>query len=67
MNKSCRFKVGELECIAVADGSNDYEAELLFTDVPKKELQQALDKHRLGTQLDIPYTCHGDIVLALVK
>ncbi len=58
MSKSYCFKVGKLECIAVADGSNDYETEILFVNAPKKELGQALDKHGLASEkLDIPYTC----------
>jgi glyoxylase-like metal-dependent hydrolase (beta-lactamase superfamily II) len=57
MSTSYRFEVGKLECIAVADGSNDYEAGLLFANAPEKELRRALGKHGLGTELDIPYTC----------
>jgi len=58
MSTSYRFEVEKLECIAVADGSNDYEAGLLFTNAPQKELRQALDKRGLGLEeLDIPYTC----------
>jgi glyoxylase-like metal-dependent hydrolase (beta-lactamase superfamily II) len=58
MSTSYRFEVGKLKCIAVADGSNDYEAKLLFANAPEEELQQTLDKHGLGSgELDIPYTC----------
>lgn len=57
MSTSYCFKVGKLECIAVADGSNDYGAELLFANAPEKELRQTLEEHSLGTELDIPYTC----------
>jgi glyoxylase-like metal-dependent hydrolase (beta-lactamase superfamily II) len=57
MNASYRFRVGKLECIAVADGSNSYEANLLFANASEKKLQQALEEHSLGIELDIPYTC----------
>ncbi len=57
MSSTYRFKVGSLECIAVADGSNEYEAWTLFTNAPAKEWQQALAEHGLGSKLDIPYTC----------
>jgi glyoxylase-like metal-dependent hydrolase (beta-lactamase superfamily II) len=58
MNAAYRFEVGTLECIAVADGSNIYQTELLFENAPKKELQQTLDAHGLSPEeLDITYTC----------
>lgn len=58
MDTSYRFEVGKLECVALADGSNDYQAELLFANAPQKKLRQALEKHGLGSrELDIPYTC----------
>lgn len=58
MSTSYRFEVGNFECIAVADGSNDYEAGLLFANAPEKELQQARDKYGLGSEeLIVPYTC----------
>jgi len=52
------FKVGEFECIAVADGTNDYAAKRLFTNAPEDEMAQALDKRSLGPdEIAIPYTC----------
>lgn len=57
MSSGYRFQMGKLECVAVADGSNNYEAWTLFTNAPAEELQQALAKHGLGSELDVPYTC----------
>lgn len=58
MNTHFRFQVGEFACIAVADGSNAYEAQYLFANAPEDEWRQALTAHGLGPQvLDIPYTC----------
>lgn len=37
MSTSYRFAVGTLECIAVADGSRDYEVVHLFTNAPEEE------------------------------
>jgi hypothetical protein len=57
MSTSHRFKVGEFECVAVADGSNDYAAKRLFTNAPEGEMAQALDKRGLANdELEIPYT-----------
>jgi hypothetical protein len=58
MSASYHLEVGKLECVVVADGSNDYRAELLFANASQEELRQALDKHGLGSEvLGIPYTC----------
>jgi glyoxylase-like metal-dependent hydrolase (beta-lactamase superfamily II) len=58
MHTYYRFRVGEFECIAVADGSNAYEAQYLFANAPEDEWRQALVERGLGPQvLDIPYTC----------
>jgi glyoxylase-like metal-dependent hydrolase (beta-lactamase superfamily II) len=58
MNTHYRFRVGEFECIAVADGSKEYKAGSLFANAAEDEWRQALVEHGLGPQvLDIPYTC----------
>ena len=55
---SYRFTIGELECVAVADGSNTYEVGLLFVNAPADELRQALEESTSSSgELDIPYTC----------
>lgn len=58
MSTRFRFTVGRLECVAVADGTNDYEAGLLFANAPEEEWRQALHKHGFESEvLSIPYTC----------
>lgn len=55
---SHRFKTGDFECIALADGTNTYMVSNLFVNAPEDHLQQALNEHHLQPeQLEIPYTC----------
>ena len=57
MSKSFRFEVGNLECLAVADGTNRYEAKLQFTNAPENALRQLLAKHGVTSdEMDVPYT-----------
>jgi len=69
MNTSYRFTIGDLEFLAVADGSNLYQAETLFANVPRGDYQQALTSYGFDPEsLDIPYTplavnVHGRWVL----
>jgi glyoxylase-like metal-dependent hydrolase (beta-lactamase superfamily II) len=57
VSTSYRFEIGRLECVAVADGCNDYRAELLFDNASEEELLRALDESGLGPEiLAVPYT-----------
>ncbi len=42
-----RFKVGELDCVAVSDGTYALDADRLFTNAPEHELREALQRHGL--------------------
>jgi len=53
-----RFRVGEIECVAVNDGTFIYPAPWLFSNVPAKELEDSLrDRNLSTTQVETPYTC----------
>ena len=45
--ESFRFKVGELNCVAVSDGTYALAADRLFTNAPEHELREALQRHGL--------------------
>jgi len=58
MTGSYHFEVGQLECVAVADGVRDYAAVHLFANAPETELRHALHRHGLGVDtLEVHYTC----------
>lgn len=46
---SFRFKVGELTCLAVRDGTYGVEAENLFCNAPRDELEEAKRHHGLAS------------------
>jgi len=53
-----RFKVGEIECIPVSDGSFDYPPALLFANVPQDRIREELRAHDLATeQVNCTYIC----------
>ena len=45
--ESFRFKVGELDCLAVSDGTYAPDAQLIFANAAAEELRQALEGHGL--------------------
>jgi glyoxylase-like metal-dependent hydrolase (beta-lactamase superfamily II) len=54
MTSNCkRFNVGEIECVAVNDGTFSYSTAWLFSNVPQEQLQSSLPTG----QVESPYTC----------
>ena len=55
---SKHFKVGEIECAAVSDGTFPYPIEWLFSNVPPEQVESRLRERKLPTtHVDSPYTC----------
>jgi glyoxylase-like metal-dependent hydrolase (beta-lactamase superfamily II) len=55
---SNRFKVGEIECVAVSDGTFSYPIGWLFSNVPPEQVESRLRERKLPvTHVDSPYTC----------
>ena len=54
---SYRFKLGDLECISISDGSHDYTLEAFFGKAPKEQIEAALSGEGLPTDhITTPYT-----------
>jgi glyoxylase-like metal-dependent hydrolase (beta-lactamase superfamily II) len=54
---SYRFNVGTLACMAVSDGTNDYQVESVVKGVPRAEVEAALRRRRLPTDtLKVSYS-----------
>jgi glyoxylase-like metal-dependent hydrolase (beta-lactamase superfamily II) len=52
-----RFKLGELECVSLSDGSWDYPLESFFANVPAEQIEEALPRGSLPTDcITTPYT-----------
>lgn len=52
-----RFKLGELECVSLSDGCWDYPLESFFANVSVEQIQEALTRGGLPTNLiTTPYT-----------
>jgi glyoxylase-like metal-dependent hydrolase (beta-lactamase superfamily II) len=55
--RSYRFTVGDIECIAVADGTLPYAADDLFVNAPKEQAEQVVREHDLHPdEIPISYT-----------
>jgi len=53
-----RFRVGDLECVALLDGTNVYKAAAYFPTAPAAELARALREHDVQPDRILsPYTC----------
>jgi glyoxylase-like metal-dependent hydrolase (beta-lactamase superfamily II) len=53
-----RFHVGNIECVAVSDGTFSYPTGWLFSNVAKEELEARLRERGLPTtHVESPYTC----------
>lgn len=53
-----RFRIGEIECVSLLDGSFNYPLESLFANVPAETLDEALRRTGLPTDhVTTPYTC----------
>lgn len=58
MATSQRFNVGEIQCVAVNDGTFAYPTGWLFSNVPQEQVENSLRAHNLpATHVDSPYTC----------
>jgi glyoxylase-like metal-dependent hydrolase (beta-lactamase superfamily II) len=58
MSDHFRFRVGEIECIAVSDGMFSYPVGWLFANVPPERLEASLRERDLPVaQVETPYTC----------
>jgi glyoxylase-like metal-dependent hydrolase (beta-lactamase superfamily II) len=52
------FNVGDLQCIAVNDGTFSYPPDWFFSNVPQEQLEGSLRDHNLPlNQVVSPYTC----------
>jgi len=55
---SKRFRVGDVECIAVSDGTFLYPIGWLFSNVPAEQVESSLLDRKLPTShVESPYTC----------
>jgi hypothetical protein len=53
-----RFRVGDIQCIAISDGTFSYPPDWFFSNVPQGELEGTLRDHNLPLQPIVsPYTC----------
>jgi glyoxylase-like metal-dependent hydrolase (beta-lactamase superfamily II) len=52
------FSVGDVECVAVNDGTFSYPIGWLFSNVPPEEVESTLRERQLpATHVESPYTC----------
>jgi glyoxylase-like metal-dependent hydrolase (beta-lactamase superfamily II) len=52
------FNVGDLQCIAVKDGTFSYPTDWFFSNVPLEQLEDSFRDHNLpSNQVVSPYTC----------
>jgi glyoxylase-like metal-dependent hydrolase (beta-lactamase superfamily II) len=52
------FSVGDLQCIAISDGTFFYPPNWFFSNVPQEQLESGLRDHNLSsTEVVSPYTC----------
>ena len=53
-----RFRLGEIECVALCDGSMDYDLESMVANAPRSDVVAALQASGLPTDvITTPYTC----------
>jgi glyoxylase-like metal-dependent hydrolase (beta-lactamase superfamily II) len=52
------FSIGDMQCIAISDGTFCYPANWFFSNVPQEQLEGSLRDHDLPSdQVATPYTC----------
>jgi glyoxylase-like metal-dependent hydrolase (beta-lactamase superfamily II) len=52
------FSVGEIQCIAISDGTFSYPTHWIFSNVPQEQLEASLrDRDLPSNQVVTPYTC----------
>jgi glyoxylase-like metal-dependent hydrolase (beta-lactamase superfamily II) len=53
-----RFRIGELDCLAISDGSYCLPTDSVFANAPQDQLQEALQRHgSAGQQVSLDATC----------
>jgi glyoxylase-like metal-dependent hydrolase (beta-lactamase superfamily II) len=53
-----RFQVGEIQCVAVNDGTFSYPTGWLFSNVPPEQVESKLREREVpATHVESPYTC----------
>jgi glyoxylase-like metal-dependent hydrolase (beta-lactamase superfamily II) len=57
-SNSRRFNIGDIECVAVSDGTFPYPLAWLFSNVPAEQAESSLRQRGLPTtHVESPYTC----------
>jgi glyoxylase-like metal-dependent hydrolase (beta-lactamase superfamily II) len=57
-SSSAHFSIGEIQCVAVCDGTFSYPIGWLFSNVPPEEVESTLRQRKLpATHVESPYTC----------
>lgn len=57
-SSSLRFNIGEIQCVAVNDGTFSYPIGWLFSNVPSEQVESSLRERKLpDTHVESPYTC----------
>jgi glyoxylase-like metal-dependent hydrolase (beta-lactamase superfamily II) len=55
---SHRFKIGDIDCVAVLDSIRPYPVRSLLSNAPGPALRQALEAHNIRSEeIDVPYIC----------
>jgi len=59
MSSTCKsFEVGEIQCVALNDGTLNYPANWMFSNVAQEEIEDGLRAHKLPVSMvESPYTC----------
>jgi glyoxylase-like metal-dependent hydrolase (beta-lactamase superfamily II) len=53
-----RFRVGSIDCVAIADGTNGYKASTLFADAPAEEVSRRVEQEGASPEnVVLAYTC----------
>jgi glyoxylase-like metal-dependent hydrolase (beta-lactamase superfamily II) len=57
-SSSKEFSIGDIQCVAITDGTFSYPTGWFFSNVPQEQLESSLRDHNLSlTQVVSPYTC----------
>jgi hypothetical protein len=55
---SYSFRIGDIECVALRDGSLPYPPQWFFSNIPQNELEEELRAKQLATDhVEGTYTC----------
>jgi hypothetical protein len=50
------FSVGDIQCIAISDGTFSYPVNWVFSNVPEEQLEGSLRDHNLPSNQVVPRT-----------